>query len=107
MRSIISSELLLTEVPRAARAIAGLDDETRQRLLGRGRSWIAELTLTAVTREILERAGELEGVHLRTLDAIHVASALSITADVDAFVTYDRRQAEAARAVDLPVASPS
>jgi predicted nucleic acid-binding protein len=44
---------------------------------------------------------------LKTLDAIHLATALSIGAEIDAFVTYDDRLAEAARAVGLPVVRPA
>ena len=44
---------------------------------------------------------------LRTLDAIHVASALALGAELDAFVTYDDRMAEAARAIGLPVVRPA
>jgi uncharacterized protein len=44
---------------------------------------------------------------LRTLDAIHLASALSILPELDAFVTYDDRLAEAARAIGLPVMRPA
>lgn len=44
---------------------------------------------------------------LRTLDAIHLASAAALGDDLEAFVTYDRRLAEAARALGMPVASPS
>jgi predicted nucleic acid-binding protein len=40
------------------------------------------------------------------MDSIHVATAMTIGA-VDAFVTYDDRQAEAARAVGLPVVRPA
>lgn len=43
---------------------------------------------------------------LRTLDAIHLASALSILPELDAFVTYDDRLAEAARTIGLPVMRP-
>jgi hypothetical protein len=43
---------------------------------------------------------------LKTLDAIHLASALALYA-VDAFVTYDERLAAAARAAGLTVASPA
>jgi predicted nucleic acid-binding protein len=43
---------------------------------------------------------------LRTLDAIHLASAAALGSDLEAFVTYDRRLAEAARALGMPVASP-
>jgi len=42
---------------------------------------------------------------LRSLDAIHVATALSLEVDLD-FVTYDDRQAAAARAAGLRVVQP-
>lgn len=44
---------------------------------------------------------------LRTLDAIHLATALSLLPELDAFVTYDDRLAEAARAIGLPVIRPA
>ena len=44
---------------------------------------------------------------LRTLDAIHIATALALLPELDAFVTYDDRLAEAARAVGLPVVRPA
>jgi hypothetical protein len=44
---------------------------------------------------------------LRTLDAIHVASAVLLWPEVDSFVTYDDRLAGAARAVGLPVVRPA
>ena len=43
---------------------------------------------------------------LRTLDAIHLASAAALGADLEALVTYDRRLAEAAKVLGMPVASP-
>lgn len=51
-------------------------------------------------------AAALPPVTLRTLDALHVASAAQAP-DVTAFVTYDHRMAEAAALVGLPVVSPS
>jgi predicted nucleic acid-binding protein len=44
---------------------------------------------------------------LKTLDAVHLASALAIADEVDAFVTYDLRLAEAARAAGFPVVMPA
>ena len=44
---------------------------------------------------------------LRTLDAIHLATALALLPELDAFVTYDDRLAEAARAIGLPVVRPA
>lgn len=55
---------------------------------------------------IASTAAVLEPATLRTLDAIHLASSLALY-HVDAFVTYDDRLAAAARAIGLPVASPS
>ena len=43
---------------------------------------------------------------LRALDAIHVTTALRVRSALAAFVSYDRRQLEAAEALGLPVASP-
>ncbi|MGW5232453.1 hypothetical protein ACWEQU_09170 [Streptomyces nodosus] len=43
---------------------------------------------------------------LRTLDAIHVASALSLRDDLTALVTYDRRMLETARGEGLPAHAP-
>ena len=44
---------------------------------------------------------------IRTLDAIHIATALALVPELDAFVTYDDRLAEAARALGLPVVRPA
>jgi predicted nucleic acid-binding protein len=44
---------------------------------------------------------------LRTLDAIHLASALAIRDELEAFVTYDSRLADAARSAGLSVISPA
>ena len=53
---------------------------------------------------VFRDAGLLPGSALRSLDALHVAAALRWAAD--AMVTYDERQAAAARAVGLEVAAP-
>ena len=60
----------------------------------------------AVDTAVVVRAGELAARHaLAALDAIHLASALSISTPTDrpAFVTFDRRLAEAALAEGLTV----
>ena len=44
---------------------------------------------------------------VRTLDAIHVATALALGGTLDAFVTYDERLAVAAREAGLPVVAPA
>ena len=43
---------------------------------------------------------------LRTVDAIHLATALLIKDELEAVITYDARLAEAARAHDLAVVTP-
>jgi len=43
---------------------------------------------------------------LRSLDALHLASALSIAADLTAFIAYDRLLATAAEAAGLPTVQP-
>lgn len=52
-------------------------------------------------------AGELEPAALRSLDAIHLASALAVADELEAFITYDSRLADAARNAGLTVVTPS
>ena len=59
-----------------------------------------ELTPTAVAL-----ASEMPPPHLRTLDALHIASAAELL-ELSAFVTYDDRMASAAADYGLPVVSP-
>ncbi|HEY8871133.1 MAG TPA: type II toxin-antitoxin system VapC family toxin [Candidatus Limnocylindrales bacterium] len=68
---------------------------------------IDELEIIELDEAIAVRAAALQPPSLRTLDAIHVASALPLLSELDAFVTYDLRLAEAARALGLPVVSPA
>jgi predicted nucleic acid-binding protein len=56
--------------------------------------------------ELIDAAVRVRPRTLRTLDAIHIASAVELGRDLASFVTYDRRQADAAREAGLPVASP-
>jgi predicted nucleic acid-binding protein len=75
------------------------------------RLWVVELALAEiavidVSTEVLRLASVLDPVSLRTLDAIHLASALDIREEIDAFAAYDTRLLEAARAVGFPTISP-
>jgi predicted nucleic acid-binding protein len=56
---------------------------------------------------VLESASRLPDPMLRTLDAIHVATALLIRDDLDVLVTYDQRMLAAAAAHGLPAAAPT
>lgn len=55
---------------------------------------------------IATRASAVAPTTLRTLDAIHIGSAVALGAAIDSFVTYDDRLADAARAIGLPVIRP-
>ena len=54
-----------------------------------------------------ESAAPIGPSTLRSLDAIHLASALAVGAELGEFVTYDARLADAARAAGLPVVAPA
>lgn len=56
--------------------------------------------------KVQDRAGGLEPPELRSLDAIHLASALEVGPDLGGMVTYDARLAAAARTVGIRVWSP-
>lgn len=58
-----------------------------------------------VTTRVRDAAANLPG-RIRSVDAIHLASAEQLGGDLTAFVTYDRRLAEAARNAGLPVETP-
>ncbi len=96
---LTGSELLRTEVIRACRRV-------NPGALAEARAVLAVTDLLPLTRELLADAAELEPSALRSLDAIHLASAVSIQDDLTAFVAYDRRLLEAARERGLPVVSP-
>ena len=67
---------------------------------------IQRLEVFELDEDIDQRAGSIGPTSLRTLDAIHLATALSIPG-LASFVTYDDRLAEAARNVGLPVVRPA
>jgi len=67
---------------------------------------LRELSYVVVDEDLLEEAGRLQPPTLRSLDALHLASALSVRGDLSAFVAYDRRLREAATAAGLVVRTP-
>lgn len=103
---LISSELVLTEIPRAVRRAAALDPELpRDLLLERTGELLDAVALRPLDRALLAGAGALAEPALRALDAIHVATAVDLH-PIDAFVTYDERQAAAARLAGLRTMAP-
>ena len=97
----VSSAVALTEVPRALRR-AGFGASERRR----SREVMARIALVDVDRRILVAAAALDPPALRTLDAIHLATALAVREDLAAIVTYDRRLAAAAERAHLEVSVP-
>ena len=67
---------------------------------------LARVLLVDVSAAILETAGRVEPAQLRTLDAIHLATALSLGVESVEMITYDIRLARAARQHGLKVRSP-
>jgi len=94
----VASSLCIVEVVRAVRR-AGLPADDVESLL-------EALDLIEVSPVLLWRTARLDPTPLRTLDAVHVAAALMVNDGELTFVTYDARQAEAARANGLRVVQP-
>ena len=68
---------------------------------------VSGIEVIGVTTRIGERAAAIAPPIVRTLDAIHLATAISIGISLTSFVTYDDRLAAAARVLGLPVVSPA
>jgi hypothetical protein len=103
---LVSSELALTEIPRAVHRAAAQDPALPlELLLERAGGLVDAIALRPIDRALLVGAGALSEPALRTLDAIHVASAVDLS-PIEAFVTYDERQAAAARLAGLRTMAP-
>jgi predicted nucleic acid-binding protein len=97
----VSSVVARVEVHRALRR-AGASASQR----ARADAVLAGLVLVRVDEPILAGAAALRDPHLRALDAIHLATALSLGDDPQTFIAYDARLAQAAGKLRLPVAHP-
>lgn len=96
-QAVVSSTLLETELRRLAVRLE-LEQSAVSDLLAR-------VDLVDPPRSLFHEAGLLPGRHLRSLDALHLATALRV--DADTVVTYDARLLEAARSLGLGVHSPA
>jgi hypothetical protein len=97
---LVSSALARVEVMRALLPI-GLE------AVARGQLVLRRLQLLRLTHQVLDDAGLLELPELRSLDAIHLASARLLGPSVKLVVTYDKRMAAAAESIGWSVASPA
>jgi uncharacterized protein len=103
---LLSSEQVLAEVPRALRRIASEDTALALRaLLESTEQLLDTVTMVPVESVVLEAASELPEPSLRTLDALHVVTAMFLR-PLDAFLTYDVRQAASARLAGLRTVAP-
>jgi predicted nucleic acid-binding protein len=68
---------------------------------------LASVEVLELDARVADRAFSVAPALLRSLDAIHLASALELGTSLDAFVTYDDRLAAAARDAGLPVVRPA
>jgi len=98
-RPLMSSALARTEVLRAL--LPG-----GEQALAAGRAVLSRVDLVRVNDPVLAQAGTMSPVELRSLDAIHLATAGRIGTDLAEIVTYDQRMAAAALSMGYTVSSP-
>ncbi len=98
-RRSISSELTVVETARAVVRAIGVVG------LARAGDACSRLDLLPISRSILERARAVSPPELRSLDAIHLATALE-PRQAPVLVAYDDRLLDAARALGLSTLSP-
>ena len=96
---IVSGELAKVEMIRAIRRIDPA-------ALPVARAVLRQLDLVPVTSEVIDTGADVGHTRLRTLDAIHLASALSINVEPLAFLAYDHRLVDAAAEAGLEPVSP-
>jgi predicted nucleic acid-binding protein len=96
----VSSDLSIIELLRTCRRVDEGAVESANLLLG-------GIDLLPMDRGVVEKAATLVPTELRSLDAMHLASALSVKANLTAFVAYDVRLCSAAVEAGIEVVSPA
>jgi uncharacterized protein len=96
---LLSSALLSVEGRRAARRYGELASK-------RARAALMAITLIPLDQPLLDVAAELDPIELRSLDALHLATAVSLGEDLGRLYCYDARLGEAARALGIKVVQP-
>jgi len=101
--SLVASALVEVELPRALR-------RSQPGALGAVAEALSRLYRIEINAAVRATAGAYAEPELRSLDAIHLATAELLVASgqpLQAFVTYDKRLAAAAGTAGLPVAAPA
>lgn len=96
----LASAIVEIEVVRAARRVV-------PELTAHALRVVSQITVVEPTEAIRARAALLEPVTLRSLDALHLATALEIGDGLDGLVTYDGRMAATAQELGLVVLTPT
>jgi len=99
---VVSSALARVEVFRAMSRVRAPKSEVR-----RAEAVLGAIALLRIDDAVLDRAAAIGPTTLRLLDAIHLASALSLGDALTAIVTYDARLASAAGVLGVDVEIPS
>ena len=96
----LASAIIEVEVARAVRRVA-------PELTEKADEVVAQITVIEVSDTIRARAALLEPATLRSLDALHLATAVEIGDALDAVVTYDARMAAASASLGMVVLAPT
>ena len=96
---LVSSALARTAV---LRALLPAGDEA----MTRGHAVLQRIDLVRVNDRILNAAGVLRPPELRSLDAIHLATAQELGDELSALVTYDDRMVTAAKQLGYRIVQP-
>lgn len=99
-RPVVASALARVEVSRACHSLGPKVDR-------RLRDVFARVEFVRINDRVIEIAASLAPPDLRTLDAIHLATALLFNDSLARVVTYDARMAAAARALGWSVSAPA
>jgi predicted nucleic acid-binding protein len=99
-RPLITSALARAEVTRALLPLG-------REAVRRGHDVLARVNQVRINDRVLDAAGAILPVELSSLDAIHLATAQQLGADLARVVTYDEPMTAAAKQLGLPVARPT
>jgi hypothetical protein len=97
----VTSAIAHVEVRRTLRRAKASTAELRRAI-----EVVDRIALIPIDRAVIEAAAEIDPPELRSLDALHLAAALSVGAELAGFVTYDQRLAAAAARARIEVWSP-
>ena len=97
--SLMSSDIMRVEL------LGNLGSQSE--LLAHGHALLREVTLVPVRKAVLDQAVLSMGLGLRTLDAIHHATALRMASDLAGVICYDKRLSTALENFGLRVICPA